>query len=261
MNKSMSDKFYKNIMFWFGVAGLFSVILTAYNIFYRPHKGLEFKIEKIVDLFDIKDDGINLKVFLKDSIEIQKDLKNISIYELEIKNEGSENISVSDFDSNLGFGINLTNGEIIQKPEILNSSDIAYYSDVIKQVSSERIIFKNKIIDSDNYFSIKFFVLHDRQQIPTIKSFGRISGQGSIPVLDRSLTENEIIEAKDEKINLVFISLVFTLLGFAGLVYAYLKLIKNQILIANQRNIIENLHVENDNLIQQIEDLEDKKPR
>ena len=50
------------------------------------------------------------------------------------------------------------------------------------------------------------------------------------------------IQAKDERINLVFISLVFTLLGFAGLVYAYLKSIKNQRLIAQQKHIIEKYH-------------------
>ncbi len=60
------------------------------------------------------------------------------------------------------------------------------------------------------------------------------------------------MSAKDEKINLVFISLVFTLLGFAGLVYAYLKSIKNQRLIAEQKHIIENALVEKDSLLKEI---------
>ncbi|MBT8204553.1 MAG: tetratricopeptide repeat protein [Eudoraea sp.] len=60
------------------------------------------------------------------------------------------------------------------------------------------------------------------------------------------------IEAQDEKINLVFISLVFTLLGFAGLVYAYLKSIKNQRLIAEQNHIIEASLVEKDSLLKEI---------
>lgn len=58
--------------------------------------------------------------------------------------------------------------------------------------------------------------------------------------------------AKDEKISLVFISLIFTLLGFAGLVYAYLKSIKNQRLIAEQKYIIENSLVEKDSLLKEI---------
>lgn len=64
-------------------------------------------------------------------------------------------------------------------------------------------------------------------------------------------SRNDIIE-KDKNINMVFISLVFTLLGFAGLVYAYLKSIKNQRLIAEQKHIIENSLVEKDSLLKEI---------
>ncbi|MCW5516605.1 sensor histidine kinase [Muriicola sp. Z0-33] len=74
--------------------------------------------------------------------------------------------------------------------------------------------------------------------------------------LDKKRMEMEIkdieMQAKDERINLVFISLIFTLLGFAGLVYAYLKSIKNQRLIAEQKHIIENSLVEKDSLLKEI---------
>lgn len=57
---------------------------------------------------------------------------------------------------------------------------------------------------------------------------------------------------KEDQIQLVFISLIFTLLGFAGLVYAYLKSIKSQRLIAEQKHIIENALVEKDSLLKEI---------
>jgi two-component sensor histidine kinase len=60
------------------------------------------------------------------------------------------------------------------------------------------------------------------------------------------------IAEKDKNISLVFISLVFTLMGFAGLVYAYLKSIKNQRLIAEQKHIIESSLVEKDSLLKEI---------
>ncbi len=58
--------------------------------------------------------------------------------------------------------------------------------------------------------------------------------------------------AMDERSNLIFISLIFTLLGFAGLVFAYLKSIKNQRLIAEQKHIIENALIEKDSLLKEI---------
>ena len=69
--------------------------------------------------------------------------------------------------------------------------------------------------------------------------------------IEMEKTRSEI-QAKDERINLAYISLIFTLLGFAGLVYAYLKSIKNQRLIAEQKYIIENALVEKDSLLKEI---------
>ncbi|MEC7264249.1 MAG: sensor histidine kinase [Bacteroidota bacterium] len=66
-----------------------------------------------------------------------------------------------------------------------------------------------------------------------------------------ALTRSEM-KAKEEQINLVIISLIFTLLGFAGLVYAYMKSIKNQRLIAEQKHIIENALIEKDSLLKEI---------
>ncbi|HDZ15315.1 MAG TPA: sensor histidine kinase, partial [Pricia sp.] len=59
-------------------------------------------------------------------------------------------------------------------------------------------------------------------------------------------------DAQERTSKLVLISFFFTLLGFAGLVYAYLKSIKNQRLIAEQKYIIENSLVEKDSLLKEI---------
>lgn len=60
------------------------------------------------------------------------------------------------------------------------------------------------------------------------------------------------LQAQDMRINLVFISLVFTLLGLVGMVYAYMKSIKNQRLIAEQKQIITDALVEKDSLLKEI---------
>lgn len=67
--------------------------------------------------------------------------------------------------------------------------------------------------------------------------------------LDKKSTE---MEALDVKITAVFISLIFTLLGFAGLVYAYLRSIKAQRIIVKQKYIIEAALVEKDSLLKEI---------
>tara|TARA_R110002167_G_scaffold4678_5_gene22087 strand:+ start:777 stop:1526 length:750 start_codon:yes stop_codon:yes gene_type:complete len=244
----MKKEFYKDIMFWFGFAGLIGVVFSAISIFYTPKKNLQFKVEKLTNLLSIKDSGINLKVFIKDSIEFNEKTKNITIYQIEIKNIGGENIKINDYDENLDFGIELENGEILSNPEIIGSSDLNYFADVIQSNSDNRIIFTKKIFDSESYFIVKFYVLHNKERVPQLITSGKISGQETISLLNNTLSEEEMSRIKDEKISLVFLSLIFTLIGFAGLVYAYLKSIKNQRLIAEQKIIIGNLIEENKQL-------------
>ncbi len=93
-----------------------------------------------------------------------------------------------------------------------------------------------------------------RQQLASLiseESLDDYRGKLNETNLAMEQTKSEIA-AMDERSNLIFISLIFTLLGFAGLVFAYLKSIKNQRLIAEQKHIIENALVEKDSLLKEI---------
>lgn len=92
-----------------------------------------------------------------------------------------------------------------------------------------------------------------RQQLATVMGRDMANKDAMLEERKKDLEKQRLeMSAQDEKINLVFISLVFTLLGFAGLVYAYLKSIKNQRLIAEQKHIIENSLIEKDSLLKEI---------
>ncbi len=229
------------------VLGIIGISLTVYINFFKPGKSLEIKVNSITNLLDIKDNNIGLKVFIRDSIQIDQQELNISIYQIEVKNSGDENIKVNDFDSDIDLGFSIKSGEILNDPVVVNSSDYEYFSNAIKTSSADKIVFNKKIFDSNNYFQVKFFVLHQKNEIPMIKSFGRISGQGAIPVIFNASTTLEKQKDKERTSKLVLISFFFTLLGFIGLIYAYLKSIKNQKLIAEQKYIIENLTSEGEN--------------
>ena len=60
------------------------------------------------------------------------------------------------------------------------------------------------------------------------------------------------LQRESERTNFALVSLMFILLGFAGLVYAYIKSIKNQRLIAQQKHMIENSLKEKDSLLKEI---------
>ena len=135
---------------------------------------------------------------------------------------------------------------VIKKNRLL----AAYYDKIEDYKNASFYLKKNvRIADSinTNDSSLK------KQQLSTVAKYEIENSKRMIDAqkMEMERARNEM-QAKDEQINLVFISLVFTLLGFAGLVYAYLKSIKNQRLIAEQKHIIENSLVEKDSLLKEI---------
>jgi two-component sensor histidine kinase len=142
----------------------------------------------------------------------------------------------------------------LSKPEniIRRNRLLAYYYGEVSDYQNEAYYLKRNVRLQDsinaNESSIK------KQQLLAVVAQEDLAN--SRRMIDEQKLEMEQarseMQAKDERINLVFISLIFTLLGFAGLVYAYLKSIKNQRLIAEQKHIIENALVEKDSLLKEI---------
>lgn len=87
-------------------------------------------------------------------------------------------------------------------------------------------------------------------------TIGSSNLENQLRLFDEQKAENDEIrsqlQTKSESFNLVIISLVFTLLGFAGLIYAYLNSIKNQRLIERQKYIIEDSLKEKESLLKEI---------
>jgi two-component sensor histidine kinase len=129
---------------------------------------------------------------------------------------------------------------------------LAYYFGAVGEFESEAYYLKRnvRIQDSINVSESSF----KKQQLLAVVAQEDLANSRRMideQKLEMERARNEM-QAKDERINLVFISLIFTLLGFAGLVYAYLKSIKNQRLIAEQKHIIETSLVEKDSLLKEI---------
>ncbi|MCL6266132.1 sensor histidine kinase [Flagellimonas myxillae] len=146
--------------------------------------------------------------------------------------------------------IDFENISILQN--IKRNSLLAAFYDKVENFRSAAIYYKRNERIKDSLSQKQSSII--KQQLVTIVANEDL--ENSQRLIDEQKRINEQtrneMKAKDERINLVFISLIFTLLGFAGLVYAYLKSIKNQRLIAEQKHIIENALVEKDSLLKEI---------
>jgi len=136
--------------------------------------------------------------------------------------------------------------------QILRNRLLAVYHDKFENYRNSTLYLKRNQQISDSLAANEVSILN--QQLVAIVGDSDLENSRRI-INEQKLANEKIrseIQAKDERINLVFISLVFTLLGFAGLVYAYMKSIKNQRLIAEQNYIIENSLKEKDSLLKEI---------
>ena len=140
------------------------------------------------------------------------------------------------------------------RPElwILRNRLLAAYAAANKNYSGEADYLRRAMRIKDSIDALDAF--NQKERLVTIVASEELEQEKSKNREQELMLEQgrEEMEAQDMRINLVFISLVFTLLGFAGLVYAYLKSIKNQRLIAEQKRIIENSLVEKDSLLKEI---------
>lgn len=148
-----------------------------------------------------------------------------------------------------------------------------YLSSGLQPRKLENILKRNKLFASyydktEDYKNESVFLKRNtriRDSIRTKKSKIQDLQLATVIAEENAYTKSRIEEQKEEleesrtrmvekedQIQLVFISLIFTLLGFAGLVYAYVKSIKNQRLIAEQKHIIETALVEKDSLLKEI---------
>ncbi len=148
-----------------------------------------------------------------------------------------------------------------------------YLSDNLNPVKSENVLKKDRLFASyyartNDYKNEAIYlkkIIRLRDSISANKTEMRDQQRATLIAEDQAYTKSKIEEqnqaldesreamvVQENRIQMVFISLIFTLLGFAGLVYAYLKSIKNQRLIAEQKHIIENALVEKDSLLKEI---------
>lgn len=142
--------------------------------------------------------------------------------------------------------------EISVKQELKRNRLLAYYYDKIENFKSASIFYKRNERITDSLEANELSIL--KQQLVAIVGTSDLENSRKL-INEQKLANEKIrseIQAKNERINLVFISLVFTLLGFAGLVYAYLKSIKNQRLIAEQKHFIESSLKEKESLLKEI---------
>ena len=178
----LDSSFMKWVAFIFATIG---VVWIFYDNFVKKNcANFEYEILSETSIFNNQEDISLLRIFI-DSLDVQKSHANISFFTIKITNNGDKHISTESYDSG-NFGLNLHNGFVIEPP-VLISASTEYLQrkinpDLLKLRDSAFIEIPRTSLDIDDYYIIKFGMLHHNDSIPGFDSEGKIVGQKKINI-------------------------------------------------------------------------------
>ncbi|MCZ2223365.1 MAG: hypothetical protein LC122_07015 [Chitinophagales bacterium] len=96
------------------------------------------------------------------------------------------------YDKNDPIGIKLTGGKIIEKPQIIESSNNYIKRNIrVINYAKNQFNFNDIIIEKGENFVVKFLVLHKTDISPEVKSIGKIADQKNILVVNAVDVKNK----------------------------------------------------------------------
>ena len=173
---------------WSFFGFLLAIIFGAFSIytvyFKDTNPKLDFIIETNTKVLDLRENVRKLDIIYK-SENIKESGKNLSIIKIKIINSSDVNILSTHYDLKDLLGFRLENAEIVEKPEVIESSN-----DYIKKYltvtidSIGNVKFNPIIIDGGESFTLKILALHKTHDTPLLKPFGKIAGIRNMSVIE-----------------------------------------------------------------------------
>lgn len=137
---------------------------------------LVFEVLSNTSVFDLKEDIGKLDV-IYGSESLKRQHKNLRIITLKISNEGNKDIVEGDYDSRESVGFKLSNGKIVERPELIETSSDYFKRNLILDLDTTRTVKINKVqFDQGEFFVLKVLTICDLDSVPGVSAFGKISG-------------------------------------------------------------------------------------
>lgn len=210
---------------FFGVVGL---VFGAYQYYKSPEPVVNMLNNE--QLFSLKENMPELQV-LYNGKDLRKKNKDITILRFKVLNEGRESMTKNTYDELAPLGVEIVDGELLKKPEIVGLSDSSYVGKIIAKTTASKIYFNSVTLDPNQFFELKCYVKNDFGKRPQIKILGKIAGIESIETIDNTKQIELELEKTRMRIIVQF-AFVLLLLCIFMLVIRYRNTLKhNEILI------------------------------
>jgi hypothetical protein len=172
--------------------GLIGTVVTIYAFLQEKKVDLRYEIIANTNVLDFNADISKLEVFY-DSTNLKQTQENLRIYTVRVINNGDQNIIKEYYDENEPLGIQISSGKIIEKPQLIQTSnDYIKRNLKITDYEQDKINFSQVILESGEFYIVKLLVLHKKDATPKIISFGKIAGQKNIDVVNSIDVKEEL---------------------------------------------------------------------
>ena len=179
----------KWLTFIFGALGFFWLIYDNFIKIDTPL--LQYEVMSNVQILNKEESVSSLRIMI-DTLDINKSENNISIYKIKVINNGGECITKKLYDDG-DFGIFIKNGKLVEYPSLMTAST-AHIKDRFLNIQIKNkknfINIPSITLDVEEFYIIKFAVIHKSIDEPLFEVKGKIINQKEILLVD--VNENDV---------------------------------------------------------------------
>lgn len=182
MNLNVNISLKKFVSITIITTGFLSALITLYIFLFPPKSiSIEYEILSSTNILDIHAELSQLEI-LYEGKNILDSHENLKLVTLRVSNLGSEHVLLSHYDFNDPLGFILKSGKLAGPPELLGGNNDYLLSNIKLKVDSTKVTFDPIILDSGDFFTIKFLIIHKITFTPEIHPIGKIAGVKNIPL-------------------------------------------------------------------------------
>jgi hypothetical protein len=171
-----------------GVIAIVSLVgLFRPDWFFQVKSDVQVEIISTAPIFDVRAPLGKLGISY-DGKDITSSGGSIISVTLQVVNRGRASVRKTDFDESFPLGLEISGGTLLERPALKPSNEYLEKSLKIVRETSTSIFFSPVILDANDYFTISFLLLIQKDRTFAVSSTGKIAGHSTIPVLDLSVS-------------------------------------------------------------------------
>ena len=216
-----TPNFLRTPTFWLAIVAVASLLVgtlgatLTYLAQQQPEPGVAFETIGETNVLDLRRPLQDLDIVFRGQ-NVQEQNLNLRILTISVANVGDVDILPSHYDQDDDWGMEFTNGKVIEVRLVDANSDYLRSKIVPQHIGAETVTFPKVIFEKDAFFIVEVLLLHSKNDSPSFSSIGKIAGIDKVTVLTRSLGRQDVSFAKELFQGSIFIQLTRAIIYFVG---------------------------------------------